>query len=137
MTSKAGTLRKRPLVFGVIASAVLAGGLTFAAYVHDFDLETALQIEGGLSACIFALLFLCFYGLCLGLPIAMAARWLPINRWVADGLGLAAFCAIGGFFNSSPILTLDHWLTGAGLALVFASSCIAIAFGFSRLTRAR
>jgi hypothetical protein len=94
-----------------------------------FGWEAAIDVDGGGGAAIAIVLFLAFFGLAVGMPLLIGIRDRAPRSWRAALVGLAVFCAIGGWFSSQPIPTFEHWLEGALFSLGFAAASLAMGAG--------
>ena len=105
----------------------------FSMWLWRYGMAAALDVDGGGGSTFGILLLLSSFGLIIGGPIVAVIRFWAPRSWVAVLVGLALFAAIGGKFNSSPILTFQHWLEGALLSLAFAGIVIATAAAMQRV----
>jgi hypothetical protein len=99
----------------------------------QYGLEGALHVDGVGGATIGILLFLSIFGLVVGFPIAALTRAIAPKSWPVALFGIAAFCAIGGWLNATPVYSFESWAQGATLSLAFAGLAIVAGAGLQRL----
>lgn len=118
-------LRLSSLAAGVTITTLLVSAGNFIFWLVQSGIEAALYVDGGLGSTLGILLIVGGFGLAIGLPIAAFTLAVAPRSWLGVGLAVAIFCMLGGLFNSSPNLTLQKWLQGVILTLIFAAASIA------------
>lgn len=120
------------LAIGIEAAVLSIAAVNLIWWFFQYGLEGILDIDGGGGATIGILLFLSIFGLAVGFPIAALTRAIAPKSWLVAFSGIAAFCAIGGWFNAVPVYSFESWAQGATLSLAFAGLAIVAGAGLQR-----
>jgi hypothetical protein len=119
---------------GIVIAAAIVAGVNLSAWVVRYGWTAALDVDGGGVSTIGAIILLGF-GLLLGWPLAAAVYFFAPRSSLAQLVGLSIFCVVGGRLNSTPVVTLEHWVEGGGLALAFAAIALACAMALQSFMR--